>query len=26
LTMRSALHPEARILIEPYRNRGGLAI
>jgi hypothetical protein len=26
LTMRSALHPEARILIEPYRLRGGIAI
>lgn len=26
LTMRAALHPEARILIEPYRLRGGIAI
>ena len=26
LTMRAALHPEARILIEPYRNRSGIAI
>jgi hypothetical protein len=26
LRMSAALHPEARILLEPYRLRGGLAI
>jgi len=26
MRMSSALHPEARVLLEPYRLRGGLAI